>query len=229
MLNITKRKELMNSNYNINLKVCGITSATSIKIAYENHIDSLGFASNNLPGPNTCNDKEIKNLIKECDYYHIESVLLSRHHTLKELVHQIDYTKPKTISCSYFFPKKDLLSLKKIFSKLKIGIAVNPKRFDKKYFSSICSLVDVFYYDLNVYTNKNIATYSFDECLKQISFLKNLDLPVYIGGGINSTNAKNIVDTISPNGLDISRSLKDENNNISLVKLNELQISLSAA
>ena len=40
MLNITKRKELMNSNYNINLKVCGITSSSSIKLASENHIHS---------------------------------------------------------------------------------------------------------------------------------------------------------------------------------------------
>ena len=37
---------------NINLKVCGITSISSIKIAAENNIKSLGFASNNLKGPN---------------------------------------------------------------------------------------------------------------------------------------------------------------------------------
>ena len=77
---------------NINLKVCGITSVSSIKIAAQNNICSLGFASDNLHGPNTCNDEEIKKLIKECDYYNIESVLLSRHHTLKELIHQIDFT-----------------------------------------------------------------------------------------------------------------------------------------
>ena len=42
-------------------------------------------------------------------------------------------------------------------------------------------------------------------------------------------NAKKVIEETSPNGLDISRSLKDENNDISLIKLNELQISLSAA
>ena len=50
---------------NINLKVCGITSVSSIKIAAQNNICSLGFASDNLHGPNTCNDEEIKKLIKE--------------------------------------------------------------------------------------------------------------------------------------------------------------------
>ena len=213
----------------INLKVCGITSASSIKIAAKNNICSLGFASNNLHGPNTCNDKEIKKLIKKCDYYNIESVLLSRHHTLKELIQQIDFTKPKTISCSYFFPKKELEILKSIFIKLKIGIATNPEKFDNGYFKSIRSLVNIFYYDLNVYNKNNIMTYSIDECLEQIHFLQNLKVPVYIGGGINIKNAKKIVKQISPNGLDISRSLKDKNNNISSNKLNKLQMSLSVA
>ena len=219
----------MNKNFNINLKICGITSVSSIKIAAENNVKLLGFASNNLPGPNTCNDEEIKNLIEECDYYKIESVLLTRHQTLKELIAQIDFTKPKTISCSYFFPKEDLQSLKSIFKKLKIGIAINPKKFDKTYLSDIHSLTDIYYYDLNVYTDNEIITYPLNDCLDHIQFLKTFNIPVFIGGGINNNNAKNIVKVASPNGLDVSRSLKDENNDISLLKLNELQTSLSAA
>jgi len=214
---------------NINLKVCGITSVSSIKIAAQNNICSLGFASDNLHGPNTCNDEEIKKLIKECDYYNIESVLLSRHHTLKELIQQIDFTKPRTISCSYFFPKKELETLKSIFTKLKIGIAVNPKNFNGNYFKSIKSLVNIFYYDLNVYNKNDIMTYSIDKYIEQINFLKDLKVPVYIGGGIDIKNAKKIVEQIVPNGLDISRSLKDKNNNISSTKLNKLQMSLSVA
>jgi len=187
------------------------------------------LASNNLPGPNTCNDDEIKNLIEECDYYKIESVLLTRHQTINELITQIDFTKPKTISCSYFFPKEDLLSLKSIFKKLKIGISINPKKFDKTYLSDIHSLTDIYYYDLNVYTKDEIITYQLNDCLNQIKFLKQFNIPIYIGGGINNKNAKKILDVASPNGLDVSRSLKDKNNNISLLKLNELQMSLSAA
>ena len=219
----------MNINFKINLKICGITSVSSIKIAAENNVKLLGFASNNLPGPNTCNDEEIKNLIEECDYYKIESVLLTHHQTLKELIAQIDFTKPKTISCSYFFPKEDLQSLKSIFKKLKIGIAINPKKFDKTYLSDIHSLTDIYYYDLNVYTDNEIITYPLNDCLDHIQFLKTFNIPVFIGGGINNNNAKNIVKVASPNGLDVSRSLKDENNDISLLKLNELQTSLSAA
>ena len=33
---------------NLDLKICGITNLSSIKIAAENNICSLGFASNNL-------------------------------------------------------------------------------------------------------------------------------------------------------------------------------------
>ena len=214
---------------NIDLKICGITNMSSIKIAAENNIQNLGFASNNLPGPNTCNDKKIKELIEECDYYKISSVLLTRHQSLEELVQQIDYTKPKTISCSYFFKKEDLASLKLIFPKLKIGIAINPIKFDENYLNSIKLIADIFYYDLNVYTQTKITTHNVEECVDQVLFLKKMKLPVFIGGGINNKNAKIIIDKISPNGLDVSRSLKDKNNNISLIKLSELRISLSAA
>jgi len=214
---------------NVDLKICGITNLSSIKVAAENNIQNLGFASNNLPGPNTCNDSKIKELIKECDYYKISSVLLTRHQSLEELVQQIDYTKPKTISCSYFFKKEDLASLKSIFPKLKIGIAINPAKFDEDYIISIKLIADVFYYDLNVYTQTEITTHNVEECVDQVLFLKEMKLPIFIGGGINNNNAKIIIDKISPNGLDVSRSLKDKNNNISLIKLSELRISLSAA
>ena len=213
----------------ISLKICGITSTKSIKIAAQNNVENLGFASNNLPGPNTCNDSKIKKLIKECNFYKISSVLLTRHQSLKELVQQIDYTKPKTISCSYFFKKENLASLKSIFPKLKIGIAINPIKFDENYINSIKLIADIFYYDLNVYTQTEITTHNIEECVDQILFLKKMQLPVFIGGGINNNNAKIIIDKISPNGLDVSRGLKDKNNNISQIKLNELRISLSAA
>lgn len=219
----------MENTLKIDLKICGITSFHSIVTAAKNDIRSLGFASNNLHGPNTCDDKLIKKLIQECDHYKIDSVLLSRYHTLAELIKQIDYTKPKTISCSYFFEKNNLQSLKTIFRRLRIGIAVNPKKFDMEYFDSIKSLVNVFYYDLNVYDKNNITTYSLDDCLNQIMSLKELKRPVYIGGGINFKNAKKIVDSTHPEGLDVSRSLKNKDNNISSTKLSELVTSLLAA
>ena len=202
----------MENTLKIDLKICGITSFHSIVTAAKNDIRSLGFASNNLHGPNTCDDKLIKKLIQECDHYKIDSVLLSRYHTLAELIKQIDYTKPKTI-----------------FRRLRIGIAINPKKFDMEYFDSIKSLVNVFYYDLNVYDKNNITTYSLDDCLNQIMSLKELKRPVYIGGGINFKNAKKIVDSTHPEGLDVSRSLKDKDNNISSIKLSELVTSLLAA
>ena len=98
-----------------------------------------------------------------------------------------------------------------------------------EYFDSIKSLVNVFYYDLNVYDKNNITTYSLDDCLNQIMSLKELKRPMYIGGGVNFKNAKKIVDSTRPDGLDVSRSLKDDYNNISSTKLSELVTSLSAA
>jgi len=196
----------------INLKICGITNSESIVTAANNKVKSLGFASNNLKGPNTCDDESLKELIKECNEYKIEAVLLTRYQTTLELIKQINYTKPKTISCSYFFEKSDLETLKKIFKRLRIGIAINPKNFNYKYFEKVANIIDVFYYDLNIYKSNNIETFFIDDCRQQIIKLKKLNKPIYIGGGINIANAKNIIKSVSPYGIDISRSLKDNKN-----------------
>ena len=96
----------------IPLKICGITNVKSVEVAHKNKIKSLGFASKSLNGPNTVSDKKIQSLIKECKNYKIESVLLTRYVSLDKIIEQIDFTKPKTISCSYHFSKKDLLKIK---------------------------------------------------------------------------------------------------------------------
>ena len=87
------------------------------------------------------------------------------------------------------------------------------------YFRSISNLVDIFYYDLNIYDENEIKTFSIYDCLDQIKILKIFNKPIYIGGGIDYKNAKIVIDSAKPNGLDISRSLKDSNNNLSEQKL----------
>ena len=212
----------------IALKICGITDIKSVITAHKNKIKSLGFASNNLDGPNTVNDKKIKNLIKECNYYKIESVLLTRYFSLDELIKQIDYTKPKIISCSYHYSATDLKKIKKIFKKLKIGIAINPEKFDKNYIYSVKDIVDVFYYDLNVYKKNTITTYPIRKCTKQISFIKKVAKSIFIGGGVSEKNAHEIINIAKPDGLDISRSLKGKTTSLSNLKLKKFLSEVAA-
>ena len=88
-------------------------------------------------------------------------------------------------------------------------------------------VVDIFYYDLNIYNEHDIKTFSIYDCLDQVSFLKTLNKPIYIGGGINHNNAKLVFVSANPHGLDISRGLKDNKNNISEKKLKILLKILS--
>jgi phosphoribosylanthranilate isomerase len=203
----------------VSLKICGITNSQSVKTAYKNKIKSLGFASNNLNGPNTATDKKIQILIKECKNYKIESVLLTRYVSLDKLIKQIDFTKPKTISCSYHFKKNELELLRKTFKRLKIGVAVNPENFNIAYLRNIKNIVNKIYYDLNVYKTKSIKTYSLKKCLDQIRSIKNLSIPIYIGGGIDEHKAKEIIRLLHPDGIDVSRGLKNSKNIISTRKL----------
>jgi phosphoribosylanthranilate isomerase len=212
----------------INLKICGITNKASIVRAHQNNVKTLGFASNNLNGPNTTNDKNIKKLIKECNYYKIESVLLTKFYSIDEIINQVDFTKPKTISCSYHFSKNELLKIKRVFKRLRIGVSINPENFNKKYIESICKVVDVIYFDMNVYKKESIKKYSLKKSINQIQFIKDKNIPVYIGGGIDKKNVSNILKHTSPFGLDISRGLKNNRNLISQEKLKDLlnQISI---
>ena len=180
----------------ISLKICGITNSQSVKTAYKNKIKSLGFASNNLNGPNTATDKKIQILIKECKNYKIESVLLTRFVSLDKLIKQIDFTKPKTISCSYHFKKDELQLLRKTFKRLKIGVAVNPENFNIAYLRNIKNIVNIIYYDLNVYKTKSIKTYSLMKCLKQIQSIKNLSMHRGIESGVKNAEAFRLIRSI---------------------------------
>ena len=213
----------------VSLKICGITNSQSVKMAYKNKIKSLGFASNNLNGPNTASDKKIQILIKECKNYKIDSVLLTRYISLDKLIKQIDFIKPKTISCSYHFSKHELQVLRKIFKKLKIGIAVNPENFNIAYLKDIKKIINVIYYDLNVYKTKSIKTYALKKCLTQIQSIKNLSIPLYIGGGINEQKATEVIKLLKPDGIDVSRGLKNSRNIISSRKLKKFLQQVSVA
>ena len=58
-------------------------------------------------------------------------------------------------------------------------------------------------------------------------FLKGKNIPVYIGGGIDKKYVSKILKQISPFGLDISRSLKNQRNLISKSKLKDFLNQIS--
>ena len=74
---------------------------------------------------------------------------------------------------------------------------------------------------------KKIKKYSLKKSLKQIRFIKNKKIPIYIGGGVDKNNASKIIRQIKPYGLDVSRSLKNNRNLISKLKLKDFLNQIS--
>ena len=71
--------------------------------------------------------------------------------------------------------------------------------------------------------------YSLNKCIKQIKSIKNLSIPVFIGGGINESKAKQIISILKPDGIDVSRSLKNTKNIISSKKLKNFLKEIAVA
>ena len=90
-------------------------------------------------------------------------------------------------------------------------------------------IINVIYYDLNVYKTKSIKTYALKKCLTQIQSIKNLSIPLYIGGGINEQKATEVIKLLKPDGIDVSRGLKNSRNIISSRKLKKFLQQVSVA
>ena len=103
------------------------------------------------------------------------------------------------------------------------------ENFNISYLKDIRDIVNVIYYDLNVYKTKSIKKYSLKKNLDQINWIKQLKIPIFIGGGINQSNVSKIINAVKPDGLDISRSLKNSKNILSSKKLNSFLSQISVA
>ena len=82
---------------------------------------------------------------------------------------------------------------------------------------------------MNVYKTKSIKKYSLNKNLDQINLIKEIKIPIFIGGGINHGNVSKIINSVKPDGLDISRSLKNSKNILSSKKLNSFLSQISVA
>ena len=89
--------------------------------------------------------------------------------------------------------------------------------------------MNIIYYDLNVYKIKTIKTYSLKKCLNQIKSIKNLSIPIYIGGGIDEHKAKEVIKLLNPDGIDVSRGLKTSKNILSNRKLKKFLQQVAVA
>ena len=62
-----------------------------------------------------------------------------------------------------------------------------------------------------------------------VGIKQNLSNPLYIGGGINEQKAKDVVKLLNPDGIDVSRCLKNSKNIISSRKLKKFLQQVTVA
>ena len=84
-------------------------------------------------------------------------------------------------------------------------------------------------YDSWFFANIMSWTFILIGIIGTIYWIKQLKIPIFIGGGINQNNVSKIINAVKPDGLDISRSLKNSKNILSSKKLNTFLSQISVA
>ena len=198
-------------NYgNIQLKVCGITDQKSLEVIQKYSVRTVGLVSNYLYGPNTLSTEEIHNLTIASYNLKLNPILLIGNIHMPKIINIIKQVEIKEVCVSNQYKIEDIKLLNNSTNS-KISISINYENFDYNFFEQIKNNVSSFYYDLNIYRKDVIEKKSLMECESQINQLKSFAKPLYLGGGINISNVKEAIKTISPHGIDISTGLKKSN------------------
>jgi phosphoribosylanthranilate isomerase len=170
----------------------------------------VGLVSNYLYGPNTLSTEEIHNLTIASYNLKLNPILLIGNIHMPKIIDIIKQVEIKEVCVSNQYKIEDIELLNNSTNS-KISISINYENFDYNFFEQIKNNVSSFYYDLNIYRKDVIEKKSLMECENQINQLKSFAKPLYLGGGINISNVKEAIKTISPHGIDISTGLKKSN------------------
>lgn len=204
------------------IKICCISSIQEANLAINAGASALGLVGHMPSGPGIISDELIAEIALSVPK-HIETFLLTSETRVDEILEHYSRVKTSTIQIVDAITEGTYFELKKALPKVKIVQVLhvlNEKSIDEAI--EISNFVDTILLDSG---NPNLATKELGgtgrvhnwEISKQI--VEKVNVPVFLAGGLNPSNAKNAICQVSPYGLDLCSGVRT-NGKLDFQKLN---------
>ncbi|MEM1588057.1 MAG: phosphoribosylanthranilate isomerase [Candidatus Bathyarchaeia archaeon] len=185
------------------VKICGITRRDDLFLAVKAGADALGFIVNISSSPRNISLERAKKLIKKTPIF-IDTVLVTKPKSLKELIKIIERLKPKTLQI--YEDNFSILELKKlnipIIKPVKANEATIFKELKKAcYFNAV--LIDSFSLNKLGGTGKT-HDWSLSRKVRDEIYPK----PLILAGGLTVNNVQEAIKTVKPYAVDVSSGVE---------------------
>lgn len=204
------------------IKICCISSVQEANLAIDAGASAIGLVGNMPSGPGIISDELIAEISLSVPK-HIETFLLTSETKVDEIIKHYSKVKTTTIQLVDALTEGTHAQLKAELPNVKIVQVLhvlNEKSIEEA--MEISSKVDIILLDSG---NPNLATKELGgtgrvhnwEISKQI--VENVNVPVFLAGGLNPLNAKNAIAQVGAFGLDLCSGVRT-NGKLDLQKLN---------
>lgn len=197
------------------VKICCISSIQEAQLAIQLGADAIGLVSQMPSGPGIISDKLIKEITQSIPS-NIESFLLTSKTSVDEIIEQHKFFKTSTIQIVDKIISGNYNNFKEKISEVKIVQVVHVLNEDAiKEAYELSQNVDAILLDSG---NPNLKTKELGgtgrihnwEISKAIR--KKLDIPVFLAGGLNSTNVSDAIKFVQPYGIDLCSGVRTDKN-----------------
>ena len=193
------------------IKICCISSIQEANLAINAGASAIGLVGHMPSGPGIISDELIAEIALSVPK-HIETFLLTSETKVDEILKHYSKVKTTTIQIVDALTKGSYIELKNALPSVKIVQVLHV--LDEKSIEEaieISNFVDTILLDSG---NPNLATKELGgtgrvhnwEISKQI--VKNVQIPVFLAGGLNPLNAKNAIHQVGPYGLDVCSGVR---------------------
>jgi phosphoribosylanthranilate isomerase len=185
------------------VKICGITRSKDIALAVKAGADALGFIVGIPSSPRNLTLEKAKKLIKETPVF-IDSVLVAKPKTIKELIKIVEGLKPKTLQI--YGNNISTSELKKIGLPIIKPVKADEKIVFKEAKKACCFnavLIDSFSLNKLGGTGKP-HDWKLSRKIRDEVYPK----PLILAGGLTASNVQKAIKIVKPYGVDVSSGVE---------------------
>ncbi len=217
----------MNPSLFVRVKICCISSIEEAQLAIKYGASALGLVSEMPSGPGVIDEELIAEIVKEIPPP-VATVLLTSKTHANQIIQQQRTTKANTIQLVDFVGYEELKILKRELAGVKIiqvihvinENSINEAKSVEQFVDAI--LLDSGNPNLDVKILGGTGKSHNWEISKKIR--EQINIPMFLAGGLNSGNALDAINSVGPFGLDVCSGVRtdgklDENKLKSLFKV----------